>query len=254
MSKLTNIIGVIGIEKNWYMDLLDRLKLVRQDYITFHLRNGIDIKARSGTFDRSAIREVFLFKTYNPKGFEINKGDIVVDIGAHIGTFSLYASQFADRVYSFEPVSENYNLLGHNIVANYFAWRKIASEKKAVSNTIGKRKIGVTSWNTGGNSFYQKGDNSEIVETTTLREIMRKYQLPRIDFLKMDCEGAEFEILFNATDRMLKKIGKISMECHGISRECTIHSMADFLIRKGFTVRCVMNDASTPSGMLYAKR
>jgi len=253
MSKLTNIIGVIGIEKNWYMDLLDRLKLVRQDYITFHLRNGIDITARSGTFDRSAIREVFLFKTYNPKGFEINKNDIVVDIGAHIGTFSLYASQFTSYIYAFEPVSENYEMLDYNIWNNPSS-QYTAIEQKAVSNTIGKRRIGVTSWNTGGNSFYQKGDNSEIVETTTLRAIMRKYKLPRIDFLKMDCEGAEFEILFNIPDRMLKKIGKIAMECHGISPKCTIHSMADFLIRKGFTVRCVMNDASTPSGMLYAKR
>lgn len=259
MSKLRNIIEVIRAEKNWGLDFLDKFGMINNKYILFKLRNGINILVRSKTFDRNAVREIFIHKTYTPKGFELGIGDTVIDIGAHIGTFSLFAiTQFAQEVYSFEPVSENYELLDYNIWRNSERFKKysqvVTVEHKAVSNKTGKRRMGTTSWNTGGHSFYQEGDSSELVETTTLDSIVRKYGLPRIDFLKMDCEGAEFEILFNAPDRILKKIGKISMECHGITKENTIHSMADFLIRKGFTVRCVMNDASTPSGMLYAKR
>lgn len=252
MNKIRNVIDVIRTEKNWYMDLLDRLKLVKNEYIKFRLKNGINILARSGTFDRNAIREIFIHKTYNPKGFEISKKDIVVDIGAHIGTFSLFASQFANIVYAFEPISDNYKMLTYNIWLNNS--KNIIPNQKAVSDSLGKRKIATTSWNTGGHSFYQKGDNYEKVETTTLEKIVKEYKLSRIDFLKMDCEGEEFNILFNAPNRILRKIGKISMECHGVTKRYTIHSMADFLIQKGFTVRCVMNDASTPSGMLYITR
>jgi predicted RNA methylase len=49
--------------------------------------------------------EVFIHKAYNPRGFEIEEGGVVVDLGAHIGAFTVFAARKAGVVLSYEPES-----------------------------------------------------------------------------------------------------------------------------------------------------
>jgi hypothetical protein len=78
-------------------------------------------------------------------------------------------------------------------------------------------------------------ERSVEVECCTLEDIFHRFSLTRIDYLKIDCEGAEYEILENATPR-LNQIGRISMETHG-----TFHrnprDLEELLRRHGFGIR-----------------
>jgi hypothetical protein len=80
------------------------------------LRNNLKIFGRETTPLLVVVDEVFLFKRYTPKYLLIKKGDIVVDIGAHVGVFSLMASrQGASKVFAYEPDLENVKMIQMNV-------------------------------------------------------------------------------------------------------------------------------------------
>ena len=60
--------------------------------------------------DRSVLKEVWLREIYNKHGITVDKGDTVIDIGGHIGLFSVYAAKRSQtgKVFAFEPFSENF--------------------------------------------------------------------------------------------------------------------------------------------------
>jgi Methyltransferase FkbM domain len=66
-------------------------------------------------------------------------------------------------------------------------------------------------------SFYKKAQtNPNIVDTLSLKDFIKQFEIEQIDFLKLDCEGAEFPILLNAGQEVFDKITTISMEFHDI--------------------------------------
>ena len=78
------------------------------------------------------------------------------------------------------------------------------------------------------------GVKATQVESVTLDSIMDDLRIGKCDFLKMDCEGAEYEILRNTSRRTFRKIGRISMECHG-NRMSEAETM---LKEAGFDIVC----------------
>ena len=70
---------------------------------------------------------------------------------------------------------------------------------------------------------------------TSLKQISHLISSSRIDFLKMDCEGAEYDILLNASDKTLGKIKKIAISTHDVEKY-NGQILADFLVKKGFKV------------------
>src|SRR5687767_624160 len=81
--------------------------------VTIALRNGLKFIVRARTMDRSVLKEVWLREIYNKHGVSVEKGDTVVDIGGHIGIFSVYAAHRSEtgKVYAFEPFIENFKRL-----------------------------------------------------------------------------------------------------------------------------------------------
>jgi len=237
--------------KNWLPLLADYLGLIKRCKVEYLLRNGVRFLVRTKSKDKSMILEVWVDKCYTPPGFEIHENDVIVDIGAHIGAFSIYAANRAKTglVYSLEPVTDNFELLQHNVQLNRIT--NIIPVKKAVTKYTGTREMFVQLEDTTMHSFYNpKGLASKtLVSTITLADFMRNYSIDHIDFLKMDCEGAEYEILMGCPDGLLNRIRRISFESHprgGIYNQNTI---AEFLKKKGFKV------ALDPSmGIVYASR
>lgn len=70
--------------------------------------------------------------------------------------------------------------------------------------------------------------------------------------MKLDCEGAEYEILFGCSDENLKKILKISMECHNIDTNRNADQLKKFLEKQGFKV--TIKSDKHANAMLYAVR
>jgi len=154
---------------------------------------------------------------YERLGCVINPGDIVVDIGGNIGMFTRRAlERGASRVITFEPMSKAFACLVDN--TGYEA----ECHKIAIGKEFGFKNLAVPGSfnNLGGSTSMMDLDTrstaySEKVVSMSLGELWDLGILPeRINFLKIDCEGGEKEIIESLTDEHLSRIDKISMEYH----------------------------------------
>ena len=229
-------IKAIGIIKNWPTFILDHFKLINDEHIVYRLRNGIVYKIKSKELHRYMITESWIHKVYT-KYFDIEDDYVVFDIGANIGAFTMFAAFHAKngKVYSFEPEKESFGLLFENTHLNDF--KNIRMINKAVSNKTGTSDFYLSDDNAGGHSLYScRADKKVKVPTVSFEEFIKKNKISKIDFLKMDCEGGEYDILYNCSDETFKKIRHIAMECHKIDGESKAIEMEMFLQSKGFNV------------------
>jgi len=136
----------------------------------------------------------------------VKQGDVVVDLGANMGYFTLLAAKLVGKegkVYAFEPAPINYSLLIKNIELN--GYNNVVPLQKAVSNIAGTVKLFISDEDIGNNTIYQYGDDREFVEveSVTLDEFFKDKEY-RVDVIKMDIEGAEMAAILGM-DRIIKE-------------------------------------------------
>lgn len=208
--------------------------------ITIKLRNGLKfILKKKSLADLSMLIEIFWEEYYNPPFFEIKENYVVFDVWAHVWFFSIYAAKKAKKwkVFSFEPMPYNYSRLKDNIKLNGIS--NIISNQCAVWKSEWMVDIFEYECHNWCHSLYQRkeGQKKYVIKETTIESIMNQYKIEKIDFLKLDCEAAEYEILFNMNEKILKKIYLISMEIHeDIIIWKTWKLMMEFLIDHWFFV------------------
>jgi FkbM family methyltransferase len=125
---------------------------------------------------------------------KLKEGDVFLDIGANIGYHSLFASKIvgkAGQVYSFEPVKETFEILKKNIQINKF--NNIKPFNYGVSNKNGKTKIFFDKSDFGRSSLLYGDSNS--VEEIELIKLDTFFGGKKIDFVKIDVEGEEFNVI-----------------------------------------------------------
>ncbi|MDP3790211.1 MAG: FkbM family methyltransferase, partial [Candidatus Omnitrophota bacterium] len=118
---------------------------------------------------------------------------------------------------------------------------------RGVSGKRGARRLFIDHNNPGGHSMFNGSGGFIEIDTVSLSDIFDDNGLSHCDFLKMDCEGAEYEILYNTPLEYLKRIKSISMEYHDNG---DISGLASFLEENGFKVTFKKNK----DHLLYAKR
>lgn len=203
--------------------------------------------------DRATFNAIWLNRIYMPAGFEINGGDVVIDIGAHTGIFSIMAASAAEnvRVYSFEPAQDNFPLLAENIKLNNKT--NIEVFNCAMAGESGVKEMYFYPDNPSAHAFSsvaEKSGEEASVAAISLEEFAKKKGFKAIDFLKMNCEGAEYEILFNCPAKILKIVKKISIQCHDIDESKNINKMKIFLGKMGFNVKTGLKKYN----MIYARQ
>lgn len=185
----------------------------------FLFRNWLDLysgsitgKLRNGLVIEMATRHdiPILWEVIGERCYGAIEGNTIVDLGGNIGTFSLLAAKENPRarVFTYEPSSSNFKLLLRNIHRNGMAGQ-IQANELAVAGEEGARTFHIAKHgDSGHNSFYDVGSDDDLVTVncTTLDAII--HQTGAIDFLKIDVEGAETEILENSTllDTHVRKI------------------------------------------------
>jgi FkbM family methyltransferase len=214
-GKIKYILEIIQNYNDWYLIFIDRFVNIRVREI--HLRNGTIVTGGKKSLILDLIDEIFIKKVYNPKSMKINAGDTVMDIGANIGIFSLYAArQGARNLFSIEPLSQNISLIKTNFKINKINKPKII--KAAVSDKKGIKKLYIGNLDSHGllfdRNFRQKFTKFVEVPTLTLKEIIYINKITQINFLKIDCEGSEGEIIKSTKKDVWQKIDKIAIEYH----------------------------------------
>ena len=131
---------------------------------------------------------------------------MVIDIGAHIGYYTLIAANLVGdkgKVFAFEPAPENYALLVKNIEVN--GYRNIIPVQKAVSNKSGTTNLFLFEQNKGMHAIYERSGYGEsiVVESITLDDYFSEKQ-DSVDVIKMDIEGAEM-LALSGMDRIIKQ-------------------------------------------------
>ena len=217
------------------------------------LWSGARFMIRPKTRDLPIIYDIYVRKPYHPLIGAIKDGSTIIDIGANIGVFSVMAGRRAKnvRVFGYEPFAQNFELLTRNIALNNLG-ATVTPVRCGVGGSGGMRKLSLSPDNTGGHSIASaaKGKTVEI-ELVTLKDVFDRHSVERCDFLKVDCEGAEYEILYAAPADILARVRTISMEYHtggGIGSPVQLQA---FLEENGFAVRTV---GSPAYGMMYATR
>jgi len=160
--------------------------------------------------DLSTYKQIFNDLSYNCElAFE---PDIIVDAGANIGLASVYfANKYPNaKIISIEPEKNNFEMLKKNI-ANY---KNIIPLNAALWNK--NEEVCVIDINCGNDSFQiGQNDASNFSKTDgfTIEKIMNMFNLPKIDLLKIDIEGAEKEV-FETSTNWLNSVNTIAIELH----------------------------------------
>jgi len=177
----------------------------------------------------------------------IDPGDLVVDIGAHVGYFSLLAARQVGpqgKVYSFEPDPSNYRLLQRNIEAN--GYTNITATQKAISKASGSAQLMLSSRDNGTHSLYAQDSRDADVVTVnlvSLDEFLVDEGWPKVDLIKMDVEGAEMDAL-EGMSRLFKESSKLKlvMEFNPVLLRSASVDPLEFLakpVELGFTVNVI---------------
>jgi FkbM family methyltransferase len=226
------------------------------------------VVAHHGSFQTSILsKEVFEDEVYLKHGIVLEDGDVVFDVGANIGLFTLFARRKcpAAQIYSFEPLPPNFELLRANVtrhnanarlfnyglsntatIANFTFYPEAAGLSGRTANSAGDKedtRAIVNDWI--HNAAHEKEQDllpqSQLDEllneylraetydcpVKTLSQVIRELSIEQIDLLKIDVEGSEFDVLSGIQDADWRRIKQIAIEVHSRSILKRITSLLD---------------------------
>jgi FkbM family methyltransferase len=168
---------------------------------------------------------------------KIEKDWYVIDIGAQKGVFTIRAATFAKEVHAYEPSKENFDILDKNLDLNKI--NNVRADMVAVAGNNGSMDL-ILSKSSLTHSLYQGiGEPTGQVQKVmviTLDDVAM--EVPRIDFIKVDCEGSEYEMFYNAKPWTLDKIKRFMIELHPHGKY-TNQEFINFLENEGFEVKSI---------------
>ena len=253
---LRSIPVLLGRVENW--PVLGSLALGRAP-AEVRLRGGLRFRVRS-LMDAWIVKETCLDDEYELEEFVLHaraapRPQVVVDIGAGLGDFSIRVGRSLPdaRVLAVEPSPSSIALFAENLALN-----RVANVEYAAC-AIGARR-GELVLRTDGEPVMhtavegERGTETVRVACVSLEEFFVLHGVTRCDLLKIDCEGAEYDILLHASPETLGRVERIALEYH---EGVTPHDHTDLvahLSRCGFRVRRERNQAHDYLGLLFAER
>mgnify|MGYP000417874138 CR=1 FL=1 len=188
-------------------------------------------------------KECFFDTTYT-KGFPspVKSPEVVVDIGANVGyfSFSVFAQFPNAKVFAFEPIAANFQLLEQyqqqHPQFDLHVYHQAVNGDGAPLTLHYDAKDAYTTAAT----LFNAPDQPDAIKvpSTTLPAIMEAHKLAVIDWLKLDCEGAEYDIIYQTPKEVLDKVQQLSIETHiGPTPEQQQAHLAAFLQQQGFIIK-----------------
>jgi FkbM family methyltransferase len=176
-----------------------------------------------------------------------NKLNVAVDVGANVGGFIVHAYENFNKIYAFEPVSENYNVINRLIktynIKNVELYNTAVygeSNQELPLYCPSERNSGDVSCAVFDHEKWSYQDVGDVCKTISLSDLMSSLDIDQIDYLKMDCEGSEYEIFENFDD--YDRIKVIALELHGFYSDSRRRSLVQKLMHHYFFVDLHIDD------------
>ena len=241
-----------NVFKNWYLYPLIYLKISKSEFKILETNSGFKMKIRVNSTDLMQLTTIWVVREYDLPGFDIKNDDTIIDIGGHIGLFTLFCKQFsnAGKIFCYEPFIDNYKIFLDNVKMNNL--NNVISSNMAVSKIDGNVPIYLSD-DESGHSMLEKNSNSIQVESISLKKIFDMNDIQKCNLLKLDCEGSEYEIIESLPNDYFEKIDKIIIEYHFAGKYPVLFKN---LIKKleaiPFTIEIKKSDANM--GLIFAQK
>jgi|GEM_PF-824793 len=234
--------------------------------------------------DNSVFEEIFVDKDYGICDEVIKKagglsGCAILDIGAHKGYFSIYASVLCGanvKIFSYEPEEKNFAVLKENLKMNRV--KNVFAKNVAVTGNDGMREL-FLSVDSHNHSVFGQAMESQVdivddesvvssrkvncvsFSTIVLKHIVKE-GCDNIGLVKMDCEGAEFEILESVDagfggvsgEEIFKKIKSFCIEYHEFLPEMRAEKLVNILRKYGYKVDVKKSHYDNRMGFIWARK
>lgn len=213
-----------------------------------------------GDADLSVFEEIFVDRDYRILDEVIRKAkSCVLDLGAHVGLFSLYARGIGCDVpiFAFEPEESNFQILKENLKMNNV--KDVVAKNLAVGGKSGKRRF-YLSLDSHNHSLVEVGENLQEreVSVVTLQDVFERYLgrdgINKCDLVKMDIEGAEFETLMSYFDCFVYRPQGFYIEYHEYSDEMKAEKLKGLFEKHGFRVQMSSSHYDKRMGFLFAMK
>jgi len=188
------------------------LKIRELDY------NPVILNKQFNPFDCLYINYKQMFYENIYKHCDLNDLNVVVDIGANVGLFSLYMIQKnCKKLFCIEPTNKAFDQLSHLLKDT----PNVYTKKLAIHNFIGKSTIKVNNDNSTISGFLHDvhpythhNMTDEDVDVTTLPMFMKQENIEKVDLIKIDIEGIEYDVIDSMTDDEIIKSSRYIIEYH----------------------------------------
>lgn len=263
----------------------------RAEQRTVTLPGGLRVACQTVTEARFFYHDIFEKRIYHRGGISLEGVEVVFDVGANIGLFTLFVRRFCPRatVFAFEPVPALYEILHHNVSAHATLVRPFncaiadrsgrapltfypnssgmsslyadrEEERRALAGIFGNElrqgKEGLAELMRHEGDLLEERLRTEIVEVElrTLSEVVREHGVERIDLLKIDVQKAEADVIAGIEERDWPKIRQMVVEVHDVDGR--LGQLRRQLEARGFTVAAEQDDPYEGSTVfnLYAVR
>jgi FkbM family methyltransferase len=238
-GRMPEVFRCLGVSPDWATVIPAYLGLARPAF-------PWDFKTRSG--DALSLESfedlVTAWIIYCRREYTVLSEDrFIVDAGANIGAFSLYAARTAPRakIIAIEPFPETRQKLERTVDTNKLADRvEIRDYALAGCDSRRMMDLGTSDSPSQSRGMFPAGAQDGVaVEAVSLATLLHRENWSKVDLLKMDIEGSEHEVFANATDDTLRRFARISLEYHPNKPRAPLFSRleaAGFYLRRDLPV------------------
>lgn len=245
-AETCEIVGLFGLEGT--LDLKD----YDHDNYVYNLMRSLPYNGKHNVC--AVINEIVCQSIYFGSFVDIEEGDVVVDIGFNYGLFSINAlKKNPKRIIGFEPNSRLVEVFKKNVKDTIIEVHNCAVSD--TNETVNFYESVNSEMSTIVDEFYRDNTfNVTEVDGWSFMHLMNLHNVDKIDYLKVDCEGAEYKIFRAIPDYYLSNnVKKIAIEFHNNFEHENVQNLIKRLSGLGFEFTHTVQGDS-PIGMLYARK
>jgi len=262
VDELKRLVDQLNQNKISKSDVLYQVECSEEAYRIKAVENGVYVVDQNISFniktkeDMYPAIEIFEEKCYSNELFKIRDSDKILDLGAHIGSFTVWATNQAKNVsvFAFEASSRNFELLKENIKRNNLDENcrcfNLGVFDKNGTMILRKPKNQDASFGFSLVWNEDQGDYVNEVQCITIDDISKS--IVKADVIKMDIEGSEFPIFLSLKEKSIESCRCIVLEYHVGETEQSMlkNKFKEF----GFEIEVKKNPVNKDQGLIFGKR